>query len=116
MVCLLEGTQWQNAGSRRIKGSFYLEALGELLILQQTNIALLMAFFQIIGVIWPRNPKARSIHFTPKFTLQRNNSRMNHCVHRLLVMPGLNPIFRALFYFVFEAESAEIYVEISCSP
>lgn len=116
MFCLLEGTQWQNAGSRRIKGSFDLEALGELLILQQTNITLPMAFFQTIGVIWPRNPKARSVHFTPKFTLQQNDSRMNHCAHGLLVMPGLNPIFRALFCFVFKAESAEIYVEISCSP
>ncbi|XP_047687803.1 uncharacterized protein LOC125151220 [Prionailurus viverrinus] len=62
-----------------------------------------------------KNPKACSIHFTAEFTFQQNNSRMNHCTHRLLVMPGLKPIFKALFYFVFKAKFAEIYVEISYS-
>lgn len=62
-----------------------------------------------------KKPKACSIHFTAEFTFQQNNSRMNHCTHRLLVMPGLKPIFKALFYFVFKAKFAEIYVEISYS-
>ena len=41
---------------------------------------------------------------------------MNCCVHTLLVIPGLKPIFEAPSYFVFKAEFAEVYGEISYSP
>lgn len=63
-----------------------------------------------------RSPDARSIHFATEFTFQQNDGRMNHCMHRLLAMPGLNPALKALFCLTFKAEFAQIYVERPYSP
>lgn len=66
---------------------FYLEALGELLLLQQINSTFFMAFlFQGIDVSLLGTPKAHGTHLAAKFVSQQSNPRMSHSEHWLLVM------------------------------
>ena len=90
---LLEGLQWHNAawtsGAADLENRclFYLEAPGELLLLQQINSTFFMAFlFQGIDVSLLGTPKARSTHRAAKFMSQQSNPRMSHSAHWLLVM------------------------------